>query len=188
MTFRELFQYRIFTISNFLSLARVLLIPFFWYYTEKSLIVANYRYYALYTALIMVLTDFLDGFFARLLGQETPIGQYLDPLADKLAIIAALFLFYKTKNLPGWFLFFVLTREVLGFFFGSFLLFKRNTLGKPNYWGKFGVFFLSISFLFYLMDWEWKEHTLFLCVTILMGGIIQYTKTYWEIVFLPDEE
>lgn len=185
MTFRELFQYRIITVSNFLTLSRVLLIPFFWHYTEKSLINETYRYWALGIALLMIATDFFDGFIARALGQQTPIGQYLDPLADKLGVIAALFLFYKTKDLPCWFLLFVLLRELLGFFFGSFLLFRRNTLGKPNYWGKFGVFFLSINFLFYLMDWEWKKYTLFLTAVILTGGIIRYTRTYWKTVFLP---
>ncbi len=187
MTFRELFQYRVLTISNFLSLSRVIAIPLLWHYTEKSLTQSVYIYYALGVAFYMVLSDFLDGFLARLLGQETPLGQYLDPLADKLGVISTLFLLYLNKGLPLWFVIFILIREIAGLFFGSFLLFRRNLLGKPNYWGKFGVFFISISFLFYLLDWQYKKCSLYFVVFIFSGGMIKYTSTYWKTVFLPIE-
>ena len=92
MTVRELFTYRILTISNLLSLSRVLGIPAMWYILAHPHDIVSLRLYTALTLAFMTATDYLDGYLARKLGQETPLGQYLDPIADKIVIIAGLFL------------------------------------------------------------------------------------------------
>ncbi len=131
----------------------------------------------------MILTDFFDGLLARKLGQETPLGQYLDPVADKIVIISCLSMLCHYRAYPAWILFLVIIREVLGFSLGAFLFFKKDILGKPNYWGKFGVAVIALSGIFYIMEWPYKDIIIFLVLVVWIGGMIAYTKKYWKTIF-----
>lgn len=178
MTVRELFTYRILTISNVLSLSRILGIPAMWYILENVRETSTIRIYTALTLAFMTLTDYLDGYLARKLGQETPLGQYLDPIADKIVIVAGLFLLVYYRDYPLWVTIIVAVREIIGTVGGGFLLIKRNVLGKPNYWGKFGVGLISLSGLFYLFNWPFREYTIPPLLFVFAGGIFAYTMTY----------
>lgn len=183
MTFRELFQHRVLTLSNLLSLSRIFLLIPLWHllWTERS--PHYYRNETLAIVALMIATDFLDGWLARRLGQETPLGQYLDPVADKIVIIGGLILLYLKRGYPAGILIFILLREIYGTFFGMFLLTKRNVLGKPSYWGKTGVFFISVSGICYLLDWEYSAYTNIPVIFTLTGGIIAYGMRYAKTIF-----
>ena len=77
-------------IPNILTIGRILIVPFF--------VLAFYLpgFYGDFTALILFIvasfTDFLDGMLARLLGQESKLGELLDPIADKIIVATALIL------------------------------------------------------------------------------------------------
>lgn len=178
MTVKELFTYRVLTISNVLSFSRILGIPALWYILAHTHDLPTMRLYTALTLAFMTLTDYLDGFLARKLGQETPLGQYLDPIADKIVIIAGLYLLVSYRDYPLWVAIIVSIREVIGTVGGGFLLIKRNVLGKPNYWGKIGVGLISVSGLFYLFNWPYREYTIAPLLFVFVGGIFAYTKTY----------
>ena len=57
------------------------------------------------------LTDLIDGYIARHYDQTTDLGKFLDPLADKLLVIAAMVMFTSWNMFPAWALMLVLTRE-----------------------------------------------------------------------------
>jgi cardiolipin synthase (CMP-forming) len=78
---------------NLLTLARICLAPFL-----VSAILENHFALSFYLFLAAGLTDALDGTLARLLKQRTMLGQYLDPVADKL-LLSTLFLVLMHKNL-----------------------------------------------------------------------------------------
>lgn len=61
--------------------------------------------------IVASLTDFVDGHIARKYNQITDFGKFLDPLADKLLVIAAMVMFCQWNMFPGWALMVVLTRE-----------------------------------------------------------------------------
>jgi CDP-diacylglycerol--glycerol-3-phosphate 3-phosphatidyltransferase len=178
MTVRELFNYRILTISNVLSFSRILGIPALWYILAHPHKIESIRLYTALTLAFMTLTDYLDGFLARKLGQETPLGQYLDPIADKIVIVSGLFLLHYYRQFPLWVAILVAVREIAGTIGGGFLLIKRNVLGKPNYWGKVGVGLISLSGLFYLFNWPYREWTLVPMLLVFAGGIFAYARTY----------
>jgi len=178
MTVRELFTYRILTISNVLSFSRLLGIPALWYILAHPHDIGRIRLYTALTLAFMTATDFFDGYLARKLGQETPLGQYLDPIADKIVIISGLFLLYVYRDFPLSVAIFVAVREIAGTVGGGFLLIKRNVLGKPNWWGKWGVGAISLSGLFYLFNWPFREWTLVVLIAVFIGGIIAYARTY----------
>jgi len=74
---------------------------------------------------VAVASDFLDGFVARALRQESVLGAILDHAADKLLIIAMLtiVLFRQLPELPAWFCWVVLSKEILLFLAAALLFF-----------------------------------------------------------------
>ena len=61
--------------------------------------------------IIASLTDYIDGHIARKYNQVSDFGKFLDPLADKLLVIAAMVMFCEWGQIPAWALMLVLTRE-----------------------------------------------------------------------------
>ena len=66
---------------------------------------------ALAVFIIASLTDYVDGQIARKYNQVSDFGKFLDPLADKLLVIAAMTMFCEWGSFPAWALMLVLTRE-----------------------------------------------------------------------------
>jgi cardiolipin synthase len=100
-------------LPNFLTLVRILTIPFF-------LIALAYHLYwgALLIFAFGGITDFLDGLIARWMRQETRLGAYLDPVADKLLVFSSYVMLGSIDALPPWLVVIVVMRDVfilLGF-------------------------------------------------------------------------
>ena len=70
-----------------------------------------YMWLSLGLFIIASLTDWVDGYIARKYGQVSDFGKFLDPLADKLLVIAAMTMFCEWGIIPAWALMIVLTRE-----------------------------------------------------------------------------
>ena len=94
------------TTANKLTILRVLLIPVF--------LVLAYTGHTLWALAVFVaasLTDMLDGYIARHYNQITDFGKFMDPLADKMLVMAAMCYFVEAGRMPGWVLAIVLLRE-----------------------------------------------------------------------------
>jgi len=183
MTIRDLFTHRVFTVANLLTFSRIILLFPLWYFIMNEEKSSYYQNISMGIAITMIATDFFDGYLARKLGQESALGQYLDPVADKVTILAGIYMLYLKKDYPLWLFLFIVFREVYGSFFGAFLLLKRNTLGKPSLWGKAGVFFISISALWYLGEWPYQWIADIPVVVTLTGGLISYSMRYSKTIF-----
>ena len=70
-----------------------------------------YMWIGLAVFIIASLTDYIDGHIARKYQQVSDFGKFLDPLADKLLVIAAMAMFCEWGTFPAWALMIVLTRE-----------------------------------------------------------------------------
>ena len=104
---------RIFSIPNFFSLSRVILVPIFLY-----AVINGRPQMAFIIFLVSATTDFLDGASARLLNQKTKLGALLDPFGDKVFMTAAFItLTIPSLNspnvLPLWLTVIVIGRDVL---------------------------------------------------------------------------
>ena len=99
---------RIFTVPNQLTFLRLGFLPFF-------IISIYYGYYqwALAVLIVAALTDGLDGLLARWLNQKTPLGAYLDPIADKLLLSSSFFMLALNGKIAWWLAILVLGRDVL---------------------------------------------------------------------------
>ena len=100
------------TLASKITLVRVLLIPAYMATMYLSGGQAGlWMYISLAIFIIASLTDYVDGYIARTYNQVTDFGKFLDPLADKLLVIAAMSMFCEWGVFPAWALMIVLTRE-----------------------------------------------------------------------------
>ena len=100
------------TTASKITLIRVLMIPAFMVFMYLSGGNPNiWIYISLGVFILASLTDFVDGHIARKYNQVTDFGKFLDPLADKLLVIAAMVMFCQWGTFPAWALMIVLTRE-----------------------------------------------------------------------------
>lgn len=95
-------------IPNTLTIIRIIIIPVF------VTAMAYRRYdYALYLFGIAAITDSLDGLIARLTGQNTPLGTFLDPLADKFLLMTSFILFSHYGLVPAWLTITIISRDII---------------------------------------------------------------------------
>ena len=95
--------------ANKLTLSRVIMIPLF--LVVLYLGFPNSQYVALAIFILASITDFVDGYIARHCNQVTDFGKFMDPLADKLLVMAAMLWFVETGRFPAWALLIVIARE-----------------------------------------------------------------------------
>ncbi len=97
------------TTANKLTVLRVVMIPVFLILMLVSF--PGHLWLALAVFILASLTDYLDGHIARKYHQVTAFGKFMDPLADKLLVTAALLVFVQWGQIPGWAAFVILARE-----------------------------------------------------------------------------
>ena len=95
--------------ANKLTMLRVILIPVF--LVVLYLDVPFHMLYALIIFILASVTDFVDGYIARHYNMVTEFGKFMDPLADKMLVMAALVWFVESGRFPAWALLIVIVRE-----------------------------------------------------------------------------
>ncbi len=165
------------TTPNQLTLLRLFFIPFI------NICVMERRYH---TALILMvvagLSDGLDGLAARLLHQQTKLGEYLDPIADKL-LLSSLFLVMSSSRMIPWrYTVMVFSRD-LGILILSALLYTVGLRDfRPGIFGKINtacqiaaVFFVLLAKVFG-HEWVWmtRQVLLYAVFAFTLASAIQY--------------
>ena len=95
--------------ANKLTMLRVFMIPAFLLVLYLGIPFANYVALAIF--IVASATDWLDGYIARNYNQTTDFGKFMDPLADKCLVIAAMLWFVEIGQMPAWALLIVVVRE-----------------------------------------------------------------------------
>ena len=96
----------------------------------------NGRFAALAIFIIASITDFLDGYIARKNHLVTNFGKFMDPLADKLLVSAAMICLVSMDRLPAWMVIIIISRE---FAISGFRLIAADNgiVIAASWWGKF---------------------------------------------------
>ena len=97
-------------LPNLLTFARVVAIPFFVWLLEVPTPARGFWAAIVFTA--AAVTDMLDGYLARRLGVVSVLGKFLDPLADKLIVMAALVWMVPMHRIDAWVVVLLLAREM----------------------------------------------------------------------------
>ena len=117
-------------LPTWITVSRLVAIPLvFWLLGNPS---ASHRWWAVAVFLIAACTDWLDGYLARRLNQVTDLGKFLDPLVDKLLVLAPLLVLVQLGTVPAWGVFLILARELT---IAGWRVNQPKVLGA-NIWGK----------------------------------------------------
>ena len=131
---------------NNLTLIRICSIPFiviFLYFPNKiTCLLAGFLF------IVASITDYLDGFLARKYNLVTPVGELLDPIADKLLISSSLIMLVKHGWLDAWIVIIIIGREIMITGLRAISA-QKGTIIPADRYGKLKMFLqiIAISFL-----------------------------------------
>ena len=145
-------------LANKISIARIILIPFF-----IAAIVYSRLGVALFLFMLAVISDAADGFIARTLKQKTELGTILDPVADKLLLISAYICLSIAGSIPAEFKLppyvpiIVISRDAL-IILGSVMIHvvTGNLKIAPSATGKITTFFQMVTILSILVQFRYS--------------------------------
>lgn len=138
-------------LPNKLTILRMCLIPFFVVFYITDLGGGAGKYIALALFLAASFTDFLDGYIARKNNIVTNFGKFMDPLADKMLVCAALICFVEKGILASWIVIIIVFREftISGF---RLLASDKGVVIAASYWGKFKTVSHIIMCILLILD------------------------------------
>jgi cardiolipin synthase len=140
-------------IPNTLTLLRIVAIPFF----ASTLIYGKYDI-ALAVFILASITDALDGLIARVTKKQTKLGQFLDPLADKILIITSFILFALYGWIPTWLTISIISRDlivIVGWML--FYLIHQVVFIKPSILGKSAIAAQMVLLAYILLRINFRE-------------------------------
>ena len=123
-------------LPNKLTMARVIMIPVFLVVLLSGLIPEPMnRYIAVIIFIVASFTDYLDGHIARKHNLVTNFGKFMDPLADKLLVAAALISMVELGDIVAWIVIVIISREfiITGF---RLIAVEANVVIAASWWGK----------------------------------------------------
>lgn len=138
-----------FTISNNISIFRILIsIPLAIFLLQENTIVV------LIISALAIISDYLDGFFARSRGEITDFGKILDPLADKIFFGTAAIIMIIQGLIPLYLAFIIVGRDILIFLGGMYIKYKTGIVVASNKVGKFAVNVAAVVLIGILLGWS----------------------------------
>ena len=171
---------RFWTLSNAVSLLRVVLtLPAVWLIALGP----DYVWEAFGVVVVMIVSDWVDGWLARWRDEISQWGKILDPLADKVAVGAITIAMVVFKDLPVWLVVVVLLRDAVIFLAGMYLVKRHDVLLSSNFWGKVTTLVLSGLLLTYLWDADTLKPALIgLSVVSLVVSLISYGRQFYDVL------
>jgi cardiolipin synthase len=160
---------QILTAPNQLTLLRMIFLPFI----VINLVKHDFKW-ALALFILAGFSDGLDGLLARTLHQQTLLGQYLDPIADKL-LMSTMFLVLSIQRMIPWkYTVVVFSRDISILMLSGVLFmiaglrdFRPSIFGKANTFAQVAAIFFVLLLLIEPVRWIWIARTTFLRATFI---------------------
>lgn len=173
-----------FTAANLTSLARALMVfPLVHLLNSWKGNLADFPMWAVFWIIAAMLSDYLDGWFARSYHEVSRFGKFLDPLADKIVVFGVLF-FAKplSEAIPGWFVAFIVIREIFIAGLGYWVSKDSKREMQANRTGKWSIFLTSITFILMIFKlYPWADYLLYVTVVIGTISFVFYMKRYYHL-------
>ena len=155
-------------LPNIITISRLLLTPYIVW-----LILSESYYLGFVFFLLSGLSDALDGFIAKRFNQETILGSYLDPIADKFLIVSSIVLLGYNGYVPIWLIIIIVSRDIaifgaviISWMLGTNLRIEPLIISKINTFLQ--IFYIVITFLVIL------NNQLLIELTTSIHGITTY--------------
>lgn len=167
-------------VPNLLAIFRILLLPLIFYFLAQNNTTSYYI--AILLILIAIVSDVLDGYFARRLNQITDLGKILDPLADKLGLgIFVIFIIFH-RGFPIWAAGLLFFKDLLTLVGAVLLVKRRDLFPMSNNWGKLNSWVWAITVILYIVRFNFlKEIFLFIAIVTVLNCTIQYLKMFFDL-------
>ncbi len=165
-------------LPNKLTIFRVILIPFFVFFLLAPYFTGYGNYIAVGIFILASLTDLLDGKIARKYHLVTDFGKFMDPLADKLLVCAAMICLVEQKMLPAWIVIIIISRE---FIISGFRLIASDNgiVIAASYWGKFKTTFQMLMIIVLILNID-------LPFFKVLGVVLTYVALVLTVISLID--
>lgn len=174
-------------LANKISIARIILVPIFMVFLLTDLEYGNII--ATIVFIVAALSDFLDGYIARNYNQITDFGKFIDPLADKLLVSAALICLVEKGSLSGWIAILIVGREFMVTGLRGIAAAKGEIIAA-SLWGKLKTviqFITVVSLLlenypFNLIGFPFSSIAVLTTVTVTILSGIDYLRKAKKII------
>jgi len=173
-------------LPNKLTLLRVFMIPFFVLFMTVEITGEYDKYIALAIFILASLTDMLDGKIARKYNLITNFGKFMDPLADKLLVSAALILLIGDK-LYAWIVIIIISRE--------FIISGLRTLAADNgiviaagWWGKIKTVCQMVMIIVLIIDLDYSWYAvleyvlIYAALALTLISLVDYLYKNREVI------
>ena len=158
---------RVLTLANFISLLRAFsAIPIIYSIENPGL---NWATGIL--ILVAVLSDALDGYFARRGKSVTHFGKWIDPAADFIVLISILVYLVGTNRFPSWFFYFYLLRHMIIACFAIYCVNYGYMILHSNWWGKWATGITALGVFLHIFEFSalpWMKMTSIYTATFLL--------------------
>lgn len=176
-------------VPNTLTVLRVIMIPFFVLFMIGDITNAD-NYIALTIFIAASLTDTLDGYLARKNNQVTNFGKFMDPLADKLLVCAALICLMDLEKLPSWIVIIIISRE---FIISGFRLIAADNgiVIAASWWGKAKTISQMIMIILLIADFGGIFDTInqifiYLALVLTIVSLVDYVAKNRQVLTMQD--
>lgn len=156
----------------------MILIPFFVVFMLAPICPGYANYIAVAIFIVASLTDLLDGKIARKYNLVTDFGKFMDPLADKLLVCAAMICLIETGQLAAWIVIIIISRE---FIISGFRLVAADNgvVIAASYWGKFKTTFQMLMVIVLILNFDNRYFQ-------ILGTVLTYIALVLTVVSLID--
>ena len=125
---------------------------------------------------VIAWSDYADGIAARVTGQYSRMGALLDPLVDRMLIVAGVIVCWKFELLPRWALAVLAARELFMLCLARYAMSKNVEL-KINWLGRWGVWPVFSALFFALCGVDWLALAcLYVGLVLVLGSTVQYVR------------
>lgn len=152
-------------LPNKLTILRVIMIPFFVLFMLADITGQYDKYIAVIIFIIASLTDMLDGKIARKYNLITNFGKFMDPLADKLLVSAALICLIGNK-LQAWIVIIIISRELVISGFRTIAA-DNGVVIAAGWWGKYKTVSQMVMIIVMIINLDYKWY-----------GVLEYVLIY----------
>ena len=172
-------------LPNKLTVIRMILIVPFVFIMLTDICGPMSKWIALAIFVIASLTDLLDGKIARKYNLVTNFGKFMDPLADKLLVCAAMICLVEMGKIPSWVVIIIISRE---FIISGFRLIASDNgiVIAASYWGKFKTVFQMAMVILMIADIAALNLVtqIVMWIALVLTGIslVDYLKKNWHVM------
>jgi CDP-diacylglycerol--glycerol-3-phosphate 3-phosphatidyltransferase len=144
-------------LANKLTIFRIILVPLMvivpFFNIQGEALGIPYTYWIInFIFIIASITDKLDGYIARSRNEVTTFGKFLDPLADKILVLAAMMMLVEFCKLPAWIPIIVLSREFIVSGYRLVAVEKGGKVIAASVWGKLKTVTQMIAIILAFID------------------------------------